>query len=493
MLARLLAVVLLSATIAIAAEAAPPAGKTEDQTMPPENAPADEPAAALPTELVIEAPAGWLRQDDAKNHIVYLTPPDARSIREAGLAVFPASDYAGTAEQYHSQMLATALRGSSLLEPVQSGTMGGFLVSAAHYTTPRGGNLRFVLYTARWGMRAQAIMFATARDDFYNRDGPVSQAAVAKARIPSASGVSPATATEVSSAVPAAPAAVASDTGGTGTGDSIPVLNYNGPTNFYRGGSKYPYEYTCNDVNFAICVYPFRPFTGDIAAVFQQTLLRDWIDVRYREEALAGPPQFDQNRVPGADAVYEARFQEQLVGPASLRMRVLIVAGNMAAMVDAKAPTAFAWQKEAPALQALLMSLRVDRKAAPPSVTGGPGPEGAALAGLYAGTKLKYMVNLNRMAGFGDTVPARHFYLFSADGRVFRCYDNPPAGGDWRRFDFDAARRDDPTNSGRFTVRDHQLYIELGSPPGQPPNVITTAINDPNLLEIESVKYVRSP
>lgn len=276
-----------------------------------------------------------------------------------------------------------------------------------------------------------------------------------------------------------------------GTGDFVPVLNYNEPANFYRGASKYPYEYTSNEFNYAICVYPFRPFSGNIVGTFQQTLLRDWIDVRYREEALTGPPQFDRNNLSGADAVYVARFQEQIVGPASLRMRVLIVAGNMAAMVDVKTPNAFCWQKGGPALQALLASLRVDRKPAPPAVANGPGPEGAALAGLYAGTKLKYVVNLNRMAGFGDTVAALHYYLFSADGRVYRCYDFPPAGGDWRRFDFDTAQRDDPTNSGRFTVRGNQLYIEMGSQPGQPPNVITTSISNPNLLVIETVKYMR--
>jgi len=511
------------------ADAPPPPAPPEKSEPPslPENGappappPSSSPDAAPPaatdapqsTELTVEVPPGWSRTDDAKTRTTYLIPPDSRSVREAGLAIFPVLNYDGSAQRFHAKMLNTALRGCQLLEPVRSGSLaGGLLVSVAHYTTPRGGSFRFVLYTAQWGTHAQAAMFATARDNFFNNDGPAADAVMRRAQVPTAANP-PAPAAPVSffdapasatppgvngssgaalSAPPPASAPPAASTGGDNPGDTVPVLNYAEPANFYRGGSKYPYEYTCNDINFAICVYPFRPFTGDIAATFQQNLLRDWVDVRYREEALAGPPQFGQDRVPGADAVYEARFQEQIVGPASLRMRVLIVAGNMAAMVDAKAPTAFAWQKEAPALQALLASLRVDRKAAPPSVTSGPGPEGAALAGLYVGTKLKYMVNLNRMAGFGDTVPARHFYLFSADGRVFRCYDNPPAGGDWRQFDFDSAQRDDPINSGRFTVRDRQLYLEMGSQPGQPPNVITATLGDPNELEIESVKYVRS-
>ena len=108
------------------------------------------------------------------------------------------------------------------------------------------------------------------------------------------------------------------------------------------------------------------------------------------------------------------------------------------------------------------------------------------MAGLYAGTKAKYMAY--GFVDFTSHVQALHFYLFSADGRVFRCYDNPPAGGDWRQFDFETAQRDDPGNSGRFAVRDHRLHIQFGGPKA---DEIDTVITDPNLLEIDSVKYAR--
>jgi hypothetical protein len=268
----------------------------------------------------------------------------------------------------------------------------------------------------------------------------------------------------------------------------VPVLSYNEPQNFYRGASKSPIDYSSSEVNCLIQVYPFRPYTGNIEATFRQTLLRDWIQSTHRENALAGPPVIGQNQMPGADRVIDARFQEALVGTVNERMRILIVAGNRAALVDVSANSAFSWNKALPRIQAMLATLHVDRQPGPPSVSDGPGPGGAALAGLFGGTKMKYQVNLNRPVGYGDTVVAQHFYLFSPQGRVFRCYGSIPAGGDWRRFDFDTSERKDPVNTGRFKVRGNQLYIQMAAQPNEP---ITAAIVDNNALQIESVKYAR--
>ncbi len=67
--------------------------------------------------------------------------------------------------------------------------------------------------------------------------------------------------------------------------------------------------------------------------------------------------------------------------------------------------------------------MSVETEQAPPAMTDGPGPGGRAVAGLYMGTKSKFMVNLNGPVGSGTFVQALHFYLFSADGRVYRAYD----------------------------------------------------------------------
>jgi hypothetical protein len=158
----------------------------------------------------------------------------------------------------------------------------------------------------------------------------------------------------------------------------------------------------------------------------------------------------------------------------------------MAAIVDAKAPNTFCWQKAGPSVAALMRTLRIGSKAAPPNVANGPGPQGAALAGLFGGVKAKYMAI--GLVDYTSHIQALHFFLFSADGRVFRCYDTPPAGGDWRRFDFDTSERQDPGNTGRYAVRGNELYIKWGGPNS---DEITTTVTDPNTLLMDSVTYTR--
>jgi hypothetical protein len=118
------------------------------------------------------------------------------------------------------------------------------------------------------------------------------------------------------------------------------------------------------------------------------------------------------------------------------------------------------------------------------------GAEGRAIAGLYRGTKPKYIVNLNRPAGYGSHVMALHYYLFSADGRVYRAYDEivVPAGG-IGSFDFEAAKRADPVNSGRYAVQGNQLHIQMGD--GQQVETITAAKPQNGRVTINTVLYVR--
>ena len=109
------------------------------------------------------------------------------------------------------------------------------------------------------------------------------------------------------------------------------------------------------------------------------------------------------------------------------------------------------------------------------------------IAGLYMGTKPKYVVNLNHPAGYGDHVVALHYYLFAADGHVYRCYDSPPA--DYQRFNFDQAAQEDPGNSGRYTVSGGQLYMQFGS--GQELEELTAPMPQNGRVEIQTVVYLR--
>jgi hypothetical protein len=146
------------------------------------------------------------------------------------------------------------------------------------------------------------------------------------------------------------------------------------------------------------------------------------------------------------------------------------------------ANSTYSWQKVAAPVGAMLDSMRVEGEAAPPSVAAGPGPGGAAIAGLFMGFKSKYM------ALYGTFNQALYYYVFSADGRVHCCYDFPPGGSEtaWKRFDFNAAQRADPQNTGRFTVRGNQIFFQMA-------DSFTGTIRDANNLEIHSVKYERQP
>jgi hypothetical protein len=270
---------------------------------------------------------------------------------------------------------------------------------------------------------------------------------------------------------------------------AAPQLRYEPPPSFYRSAITPPEDYSANEFNAGLQVYPFRPVSGNVEQAFRQTLLREWIDPRYRETNLAAPPEIRQIMIAGAQMALSARFAENIAGIPRQRMRMLIVSGNAAALVDASANNLATWQRALPALNAMAATLRVEAGAPPPKMTA-VGAEGRAIAGLYMGTKPKYIVNLNRPAGYGSHVMALHYYLFSADGRVYRAYDEivVPAGG-IGGFDFEAARRADPVNSGRYAVQGNQLHIQMGEGPQL--ETIAAAKPQEGRVTINTVLYVR--
>ena len=267
--------------------------------------------------------------------------------------------------------------------------------------------------------------------------------------------------------------------------DTAPVLRYEPPTNFMRSAIYPPEDYSSTQFNGSIQVYPFAPFNGNVPETFQRTLFRDRIDPRHREENVAGPPQFGRGEIPGAQAVFQANFTENIVGLLRPHMRMVIVAGGSVAIVDVSAINMSLWPRLVPDVNGLVRSMRVDMASAPPSLTEGPGPAGQSIAGLYQGMKQKFMTGLTFQSSY--YVRALHFYLFSRTGSVYRAYNQIQApGGDVARFDFDSAQRSDPVNSGRYTIADGKLYIKMGGDPA-----IVTAAPQNNSVTIESVTYVR--
>jgi hypothetical protein len=87
------------------------------------------------------------------------------------------------------------------------------------------------------------------------------------------------------------------------------------------------------------------------------------------------------------------------------------------------------------------------------------------------------------------TTRALLFYLFSADGRVYRHYDALDVpGGNIAHFDFDTAERNDRENSGRYTVDGGKLIIRME---GQQPETIVTDTPREGRLTINAVHYER--
>ncbi len=263
------------------------------------------------------------------------------------------------------------------------------------------------------------------------------------------------------------------------------MLRFDPPGDYMRSAIYPPEDYVARQFNGSIQVYPFEPFSGIVADTFQRTLFRDRIDPRHREENVAGAPQFKRGQLPGAEAVFQAFFNENRVGIVRPHMRMVIVAGGSVAILDVGAINAQMWARLTPDVSAMIRTMRVDMAAAPPSLTEGPGPDGELMAGLYRGTKQKFMTGLTFQSSYYKT--ALHFYLFSKTGQVYRAYDQMRApGGDINRFDFDLAQRSDPSNSGRYRVVNDKLYIKMGRDAA----IVTPAPRD-NTVTIESVTYTR--
>jgi hypothetical protein len=268
--------------------------------------------------------------------------------------------------------------------------------------------------------------------------------------------------------------------------DATHVLNYTPPQNVFRQAIDPAEDYSFNGANASVQVYQFRRFQGNIQQAFQATLLREWIAVMHQEENVASKPTFQKVNIPGADVAITASFNESRVGLARPHLRMLIIAGADAAIVDASAGTVQSWQQVVPALNQMASTLRVETVRAPAALTSAAGN---AVAGLYMGMKPKYTATMQNVTGYASYQNALHFYLFSADGRVYRAYDQLQVpGGAIPRFDFDAAERRDPMNSGRYTVDNGKLVIRMR---GSPPETIATAAPRGGKVTINTVTYER--
>lgn len=262
------------------------------------------------------------------------------------------------------------------------------------------------------------------------------------------------------------------------------------PAELYHSALRPPEVYESTQTNASSQVYLFRQAPPDVVQRFQRTLLREWIAPQYQEGQLSGPPSVRAARIQGADTTVFAQFAEPTyAGMFRPRLRILLVSRGWAAIVDAQAHSAQAWNIFSPSLQALISTLRVETEPESAPITASPASR--ALAGLYAAVRPKFVsaIGPGVGAGSGGFVQARHFYLFSDDGRVYRAYDGIAIPrNDIRNFDFAEAAVADPVNTGRYTIEGNQLILRMGE---RLDEVSTVTIRQPGRLLIGSVDYSR--
>ena len=270
----------------------------------------------------------------------------------------------------------------------------------------------------------------------------------------------------------------------------LPELKFQDPPAFMRSAAYPPADFSSQEVNASLQVYPFRAFGGDVRQAFSRTLFRDYIDPQYREENVAPGAKLDAISIPGADYVLRARFNEVIAGLPHERLRLAVVSGGAVAIIDAQAVSLTSWQHVLPQLNAFSSTLRVVAGTPEPDYAAPVGAAGRTLAGLYMGFTRKYMTDLQRGPAYGYYTNAVQYYLFSADGRVYRHYDELKIPGqDPARFDFARAEREDPVNSGRYTVHGDSIFVRLG--PAERPERFGVRMPSGRTISIGSVSYAR--
>jgi hypothetical protein len=420
--------------------------------------------SAGPSRLQFTTPERWTRSLDQETKLASLHPPGSHAVVTFSESV----ETKGSAENWLATVWSEMLKQMRPVGESSGGREGEFVKRASECVKSDGSKPWLCVYALVQDGRGESVIYIAANKQVFLSFLPAVTQMIRRMT------VAPADAAERAPSTAAA---------GPPRSESIPVLAWNEPSGYYRGASKSPIEYSSNQVNAGVQIYQFRPYTGDIVAAFRRTLLRDWIAPQFAEGQLAGAPEFTPRRIPGSTLALAARFHANIAGTMNERMRMLIVAGNQAALVDASANSAYSWQRVAGPMGAMLDSIRVEQESAPPPAAVEPDPRGGGVAGLYLGFKYKYV------AVYGTRQNALHYHLFSADGRVYRCYDFPPGGNDtaWKRFNFNASQREDPDNTGRYVLKGNQLLIKMGD------EQFSGTIRDPNTLQIQGITYERQP
>ena len=221
----------------------------------------------------------------------------------------------------------------------------------------------------------------------------------------------------------------------------LPVLQFDPPQGFTGSLGKDPSAHVSMKGDATVNIVSVSPPERSVRravppyAACASSLVQD-----SQEAQLAGQVEIQKLAVPGAEAAMFARFAENRFGATRYRLRVAIYSAGAVALVDYNANGPEAYQRNWPAVAAVLDSLKVDERRRAPRrrQTALRAP---VHRGLYLASTRRFVMRIGGPPGSGDWEIATRFYLLSADGRFHRGYGLPSVpGGDVRTFDYAKSR-----------------------------------------------------
>ena len=459
------------------------------------------------SRLRYTVPAGWQEAQDPATQLVSLAPPGGG----ASVTFAASAEFAGTGEQWHAAFWKQLVQSTPLVSQEVPGEQGAFQTSMGVFQAPDGSHPWICLYTLVDKGHGEAVLFiaadqppffaylVTVNEMIYRvtvggapattttrAAGPPASAPVARANPPAAQPFPQ----------PAAPAAPPLS---VRVGSALPTIDFTMAQDFFGGSG--PGTYMALNGDGSIGVYAFRPFSGDFQQTFDTTLFRDWINGQMQERRILQRTAVQPVAIPGATQALIVQFSEEYFGGTPRQhIRAAILASDAVALIDISVQDADSMQRYSAQLNSFFGSVRVAGASPSPAPGPAPGPAPArngpaaggpaqgSVAGLYIATKYQFQPNPLGGVGSGSWVAGTESYLFSADGRVYRARGLPDApGGNVSRFDFAAAQRSDPANTGTYTVSGSQVIITLGGG-GETVSANRTA---PDALEIYNVAFKR--
>jgi hypothetical protein len=437
-------------------------------------------ADVQPSRLRYAPPTNWERSIDPDTQVVSLSPP----ARGASVTFAKSVEFPGTAEQWQEELWLELLKEMKLAVKPMPGVQAGFLTRMGVFIRPDGSHPWICQYSLVKDGRGEMVLFYAENEKHFFEHLATVNHMIHGITVEKPTGPAIASRERQTAAADGLSSNIAPSS------SNLQPQTMTPPTLEYTMSPDFPVRqggtFVAKGVDGNIQVYDFRAYRGNFEEEFRRNLFRDWIAADLREEKLFGAPTVQTTTMAGAEKVCMARFRQDFWGTPRERLRVAILASGAVAIVDINIRDADAWQRYQPGISAFLNSLKIGapEPAAPPSAAGGQD-----VAGLWLANKSQFQPNLLGGVGSGSFQMGTEFYLLSEGGRVYRGRKLPKApGGDLQRFDYNAAQRDDPQNSGSYIVRGNQVIIRLGPPPGE---TITANRMGRDVLSIYDIPFKR--